>query len=71
MRLDLTDEEARALLRLLTNTVEADRYPLALHPMLRGIWAKLPIAPPDPRPGKPPTPEEREPRRAVVALTAV
>jgi hypothetical protein len=29
MQLDLTDEEIAALARLLTNTIDADRYPLS------------------------------------------
>jgi hypothetical protein len=29
MTLDLTEEETAALARLLTNTIDADRYPLA------------------------------------------
>jgi hypothetical protein len=37
MRLDLTDEETLALLNLLTETIETDRYPLSPRiRMLRG-----------------------------------
>ncbi|MGA7864669.1 MAG: hypothetical protein WCA23_11870 [Stellaceae bacterium] len=31
MTLDLTEEETAALARLLTNTIDADRYPLCHH----------------------------------------
>jgi len=45
MQLDLTDEEAAALLRELNNIIENDRYPLSPWiRMLRGIRAKLPGA---------------------------
>jgi hypothetical protein len=45
MQLDLTDEEAAALLRELNNIIENDRYPLSPRiRMLRGIRAKLPGA---------------------------
>jgi len=51
MQLDLTDEEAAALLRELNNIIEPDRYPLSPRiRMLRGIRAKLPGAPPQPPP---------------------
>jgi len=51
VQLDLTDEEARALLRQLNDTIEADRYPLSPRiRLLRGIGATLPMAPPDPPP---------------------
>jgi len=60
MRLDLTDEEAAALLRLLNRAIDDDRYPLSPRVRtLRGIRAKFPAAPPEP----PPAPEERDPRR--------
>lgn len=63
--LDLTDEEAFALLNLLTETIEGDRYPFSPRiRTLRGIRAKLPAAPPEPPPARPPTPEERNPGRA-------
>jgi hypothetical protein len=32
----LTEEETAALARLLTNTIDADRYPLAAHSTLEG-----------------------------------
>jgi hypothetical protein len=47
MQPDLTDEETLALLNLLPETIEADRYPLSPRVrMLRAIRAKLPGAPP-------------------------
>jgi hypothetical protein len=65
MQLDLTDEEAAALLRELNNIIENDRYPLSPRiRMLRGIRAKFPTAPREPPPARPPTPEERNPARA-------
>jgi hypothetical protein len=47
MQLDLTDDETVALTRLLTNTIDADRYPLSPRiQILKGVLAKL-------RPGSP------------------
>jgi hypothetical protein len=47
MQLDLTDEEAFALLKLLTEKIENDRYPLSPRiRVLRSIRDKLPGAPP-------------------------
>jgi hypothetical protein len=64
MQLDLTDEEAAALLRELNNIIENDRYPLSPRiRTLRGIRAKFPTAPREPPPAGPPTPEERDPSR--------
>jgi hypothetical protein len=55
MQLDLTDEEAGALLRLLNRTIEEDRYPLSPRiSTLRHIRAKLPGAPSEPPPARPP-----------------
>jgi hypothetical protein len=63
-QLDLTDEEAAALLSLLNRAIDDDRYPLSPRVRtLRRIRAKLPAAPPEPPPAKPPAPEERDPRR--------
>jgi hypothetical protein len=46
MQLDLTDEEAAALLSLLNRVIADDRYPLSPRiTMLRAIRAKLPGAP--------------------------
>ena len=42
MQLDLTDAETLALLNLLTETIEGDRYPLSPRiQMLKGILAKF------------------------------
>ena len=66
MRLDLTEEETLALLNLLTETIEADRYPFSPRiRVLRGILAKFgQMGPAPPPPARPPIPEERDPRRA-------
>jgi hypothetical protein len=78
MRLDLTDEETFALLNLLVDAIEGDRYPMSPRiRLLREILAKcgevggLPPAlaqklrryTPLP-PARRPTPEERDPGRA-------
>jgi hypothetical protein len=78
MRLDLTDEETFALLNLLVDTIEADRYPMSPRiRLLREILAKfgeIGQASPElaqkprryapPPPARRPTPEERGPNRA-------
>ena len=78
VQLDLTDAETLALLNLLVEAIEADRYPLAPRAeLLRRVLAKfgeLGGRPPDleqklrrygPRPpARAPTPEERDPGRA-------
>ena len=69
MRLDLTDEEAAALLRLLNRVIADDRYPLSPRiRLLRAIRAKFPGAPPEPPPARPPTPKNgrQGERRALV-----
>lgn len=60
-----TRAPAFALLNLLTEAIENDRYPLSPRiQLLRRIRAKFgELAPPDPPPARPPTPEERDPRR--------
>jgi hypothetical protein len=65
MQLDLTDEEIAALARLLTNTIDADRYPLSPRiQTLKGILAKIRPEPPrEPLP----TPRHYEPPRATTA----
>jgi len=65
MQLDLSDEETFALLNLLTETIERDKFPLAPRvQVLRGIVAKFgPMAPAPAPPARPPTPEERDPSR--------
>jgi hypothetical protein len=66
MQLELSDEETRALLNLLVETIEADKFPLAPRvQVLRAILAKFgAMRPAPPLPARPPTPEERDPRRA-------
>jgi len=66
MHLDLTEEETFALLNLLTETIENDRYPLSPRiRTLRSILVKFgPMAPAPPPPARPPTPEERDPSRS-------
>ena len=78
MQLDLDDEETFALLNLLVDTIEADRYPMSPRiRLLREILAKFgeigPVSPElaarvrrysPPPPARPPTPEERDPNRA-------
>jgi hypothetical protein len=65
MQLELTEEEGAALLGELNNLIENDRYPLSSRiRLLRAIRAKLPGAPLEPLPARPPTPEERTPGRA-------
>ena len=65
MQHDLDDEQTPALLNLLIDTIEADRYPFSPRIwVLREIPAKFgPMAPPTPPPARPPTPEERDPGR--------
>ena len=57
MQLELDDVETRALLNLLMEVIENDRYPFSPRiRLLRAILAKFgPLAPP------PPTSEERNP----------
>jgi hypothetical protein len=51
MDLDLTDEETLALLNLLTEAIEADRYPLSPRiQTLRGVLAKFGPMGPAPTP---------------------
>jgi hypothetical protein len=65
-RLELADEETFALLNLLVETIEADKFPLSPRvQILRAILAKFgPMAAAPPPPARPPTPEERDPGRA-------
>ena len=78
MQLDLTDEETSALLNLLVDTIEADRYPMSPRiRLLREILVKFgeikPVSPelaqklrryaPSPS-ARRPTQEERNPNRA-------
>ena len=78
MKLDLTDEETFALLNLLVDTIEADRYPMSPRiRLLREILAKcgdVGGVPPElaqklrrytsSPPARQPTPEELDPGRA-------
>ena len=65
MQLDLNDEETAALTRLLTNTIDADRYPLSPRiRALKGILDK--IEPPPVREPLPP-PKVYGPPRATTA----
>ena len=59
MHLDLIDDETRALLNLLTETIENDRYPLSPRiRMLCSILTKLgPMGPAPPPTGRPATPD--------------
>ena len=61
MTLDLTEDETAALARLLTNIVDADRYPLSPRiQLLKGILAKIrPETPREPLP----EPKRYEPPR--------
>jgi hypothetical protein len=64
MQLDLTDDETAALTRLLTNTIDADRYPLSPRiRALKGILDK--IEPPPVR--EPLPPKVYAPPRATTA----
>jgi hypothetical protein len=66
MKFDLNDGETLALLHLLVEIIEADRYPFSPRiRLLRAILAKFgEMGPKPPPPTRPPTPEERVPRRA-------
>jgi hypothetical protein len=66
VNLDLDDVETRALLNVLVEAIEADRYPLSPRiSVLRQILAKFgSMAPAPPPPARPPTPEECDPGRA-------
>ena len=77
MQLDLTDEEAAALLSLLIRAIDDDRYPLSprirLLQALLGKFGELGGLPTElaarvrryapPPPARLPTPEERDPAR--------
>ena len=64
MMLDLTDDETAALARLLTNTIDADRYPLSPRVQtLKGILAKIR---PEPVREPLPPPKVYAPPRAVL-----
>jgi hypothetical protein len=63
MQLDLPDEEIAALVRLLTNTIDADRYPLS--PRIQTLKAILGKIRPEPRPEPLPPLRHYEPPRAT------
>ena len=72
MQVDLTDEEAAALLSLLNRLIAGDRYPLSPRiRLLRAIRAKLPGAPLEPPPARPPTPDERTPGQSAACWSAI
>ena len=65
MTLDLTDEETAALTRLLSGTIDSDRFPFSPRiQMLKGILGKI-----RPEPVREPVPPLRryEPPRATAA----
>jgi hypothetical protein len=66
MQLELSDEETFALLNVLVEAIEADKFQLSPRvQILRAILAMFgPMGPAPPPPERPPTPEEREPGRA-------
>ena len=79
MILHLSDEQAQALLNLLIDTIEADRYPMSprirLLQAILGKCGEVGGLPPElgtrprryttpPPPARLPTPEERDPTRA-------
>jgi hypothetical protein len=84
MQLDLTDDETSALLNLLVDTIEADRYPLSPRiRLLRAIldkFGEMGPLPPElaqnlrryapPPPARRPRPEERDPNRGPAARAA-
>jgi len=65
MTLELTDEETIALVRLLSDTIDGDRFPLSPRiQMLKGILAQI-----RPEPAREPLPPRKhyEPPRASAA----
>jgi hypothetical protein len=65
MQLDLTDEETAALTRLLSNTIDADRYPLS--PRIQSLKAILGKIRPEPVREPLPPLKQNEPPRATTA----
>ena len=63
MQLDLTDDETTALARLLTNTIDDDRYPLS--PRIQTLKAVLGKIRPDPARAPLPPPKQFEPPRFI------
>jgi hypothetical protein len=65
MTLDLSDDETAALTRLLTNTIDADRYPLS--PRIQTLKAILGKIRPEPVREPLPPLKHYEPPRATTA----
>jgi hypothetical protein len=65
MQLNLNDEETAALTRLLTNTIDADRYPLS--PRIQTLKAILGKIRPEPTREPLPPPKVYAPPRATTA----
>jgi hypothetical protein len=65
MTLDLSDDETAALTRLLTNTIDADRYPLS--PRIQTLKAILGKIRPEPAREALPLLKHYEPPRATTA----
>jgi hypothetical protein len=65
MTLDLSDPETAALTRLLTNTIDADRYPLS--PRIQTLKAILAKIRPEPVREPLPPPKVYAPPRATTA----
>jgi hypothetical protein len=65
MQLDLTDDETAVLTRLLTNTIDADRYPLS--PRIRALKGILDKIEPPPVSEPLPPPKVYAPPRASTA----
>ena len=66
MQLDLSDEEAAALLRLLNRVIADDRYPLSLRIRFAARYSgKVAGCVTGTAPARPPTPDERNPGRRL------
>jgi hypothetical protein len=65
MQIDLNDDETAALTRLLTNTIDADRYPLS--PRIQTLNAILSKIRPQPVREPLPPPKVYAPPRATLA----
>jgi hypothetical protein len=65
MQLELNDDETAALTRLLTNTIDADRYPLS--PRIQTLKAILGKIRPEPAREALPAPKRYAPPRATAA----
>ena len=63
MTLDLSDQETEALIQLLSNTIDADRYPLS--PRIQILKAILGKIRPEPVREPLPPPKHYEPPRAT------